>query len=293
MPYEQPPTDNCFFLDKIPVEIRLQIYEYLVVANEPLKGRTARNGARYGLSLPILRTNRQVYDEAQDLFFGKNTFYITSIPEDEISNKDKANYSVSENQQRFDPPLHPQRWDQLRHLAVDLVYYPGKTNSVDTPREARDSKPSDPGATAYISSLTTLLSTTGPTLHSFTLTACVSESFCARKSLISFFICDRNAPFVHALAAIPLGAVPVKFEFPDCFYHVDVKPGLFVSKSILLLACQVMFCQSQVRIDRLLEAFEGDKVGRREEEGRVERMDLGPYIGAVWPRRSKETGVVA
>lgn len=60
---------------------------------------------------------------------------------------------------------------------------------------------------------------------------------------------------------------------------MDFERDVFLKKSILLLACQVMFCQSQVRIDQMLKAFE---MGEMVDGPVIEKTDLGPYVGGAW-----------
>jgi hypothetical protein len=286
-------TTVCHFLDRLPPELRLAVYEYLVVTKEPLKGIPARNDHDYGLNLDILRTNRQIHEEAKSLFYGKNTFYITSIPATETAKPDPKDTAPSENQAGFEPPLHPSIWSLLRHLTADLIYLPltvPKSPPVHTWR------PIDAGAQAYITALTSLLQSTGPKLLAFSLSADIQPTYDIKKSLTSFFLCDRDRGFARALAGLAVERVDVGFEFQDCYWRERVGVDLFLGRSILLLACQVFFCQSQVRIDNLLKRFERegqggverDADGERAKEVKEVRTDLGPRVGKTWPGRAED-----
>ncbi|KAH7116777.1 hypothetical protein B0J11DRAFT_100726 [Dendryphion nanum] len=297
---------KCFFLDVLPAELRIAIYDLLVVSDQPLRGQSARDEThQHNLDLTILRTNRQIHAEALDTFFCKNTFYITSIPEDTApptaslsltDKEDDENADQNDEQEQetppptlprtlgqFDPPLPPSTWSKIRNLTIDLLFHPSQP--VTATNFPMGWKPNDPGAAAYIGTLIRILSSLSPSLQTLSLTAEVRDPFCARKCLVSFFMCDRDRSFARALASVTspkIGTVPMSFEFPDCYYRTEVRKDVFLSKSILLLACQVMFCQSQVRIDELLAAFEDGRLkampvrDRADLKGLVER---GAWVG--------------
>jgi hypothetical protein len=286
---------KCSFLDKLPPELRLTIYEYLVISPSPLKGKTARKAnEKTGMNLNILRVNRQIHKEALPLFYGKNTFYVSSIPDSPPST---TQISAPEKQLElgllgtFDPPLPRSNWSLIRHLTINMLYLP-ETLVSEPSADGIGWKPIDPGATAYISLLVSLLQNCTSRLLSLTLVADVPTEFDAKKCLVSFFMCDANISFSSALANLGINEhgregllkkVFLAFEFPDCYLRMSVEPVVFMKKSILLLACQVMLCQSQVRVMRLLGEF--DK-GRVEEEVEVvseeRRTDLGPLVGSKW-----------
>ncbi|CZR65104.1 uncharacterized protein PAC_15004 [Phialocephala subalpina] len=85
---------KCFFLEKIPVELRNLVYEYLLV-NKILASPKSINRVytqdhdllmidhiyeqRYGLSLAILRTCHKIYQEASQVLYGSNTFILESF----------------------------------------------------------------------------------------------------------------------------------------------------------------------------------------------------------------------
>lgn len=65
---------SCPFLDLLPAEIRLEFYTYLLTFSAPLKLRQVVPGSR---DLAILRTNRQIHDEASEVLFELNTIVVT------------------------------------------------------------------------------------------------------------------------------------------------------------------------------------------------------------------------
>jgi hypothetical protein len=280
-----PNGDICYVLDKLPPELRLQIYEYLVVANEPIRGRTSRGTRHYGLSLAILSVNKQINAEAKSLFYGKNTFYISSTPktrtEDSVETQKGNERDVASSLilDRVDPPLPPSTFALLRHLTIDLIYYPTTATTSSTCFW----KPNDPGCADYIASLIQLLQAVSPTLLSLSLTAEFRQEFRVRKCLISFYMLDRNYNFLSKLSALTLhssnGMIPIGFEYPDCYYRTEVRKEVFEKKSLLLLACKVMFFQSQCKIDKLVAQFEEGKV---KEMPPTERQDLGPLMMKSW-----------
>ncbi|ORY12315.1 hypothetical protein BCR34DRAFT_563899 [Clohesyomyces aquaticus] len=281
--YATMPIDKCHFLDTLPLELRLIVYEEVLLANTPLQGRVSRKDTKYGLSPSLLAVNQQIYQEAHQIFFGKNTFIITSIPEDENT---LALTSASPSAKlhalgQFDPPLRPARWSSLRHLTIDLLYYPAKAPT-QRPRfepwnDAFKVK-NEPAAAGYIGNIVSLLRVSGSHLQSFSLSACVNDHFCARSSLVSFCVCDRNKAFLTALAGVQVKKMPFRFDFAESYYHAELRSDYFVKKSILLLACQVMFCQSQVRIDRMLALFENGVLRVEDREKGKEKTDLTPYV---------------
>ncbi|CAD6443818.1 74e68f26-9f09-417a-bcb2-879139476eac [Sclerotinia trifoliorum] len=74
---------ECPFLHVFPLEIRLKVYEYLLVRKilgmAQSVTQTSRFGAdlKYDLCPEVLRLCRQIYKEALPFLYGKNTFYIS------------------------------------------------------------------------------------------------------------------------------------------------------------------------------------------------------------------------
>ncbi|KAF2202095.1 hypothetical protein GQ43DRAFT_9343 [Delitschia confertaspora ATCC 74209] len=270
-------TNNaCPFLQKLPLEIRLDIYEYLLIEDESLRGRDAREKKHYGFSLAILRVNRQISLEAHDVFLGKNTFFV-SARSNHINDRITA-----DNYGAIDPPLASRCWGGVRHLTLDLMYYPENVTTADLDRDC----------VAYLTNLTQLLRAAAPRLRSLSISACMAENFNARRSLITFFMCDRESAFMRTLSSITsVASIPIKFDFPDSFYHVSLKPAALQKRSILLLACQVMFCQSQYRIDRLLKCF--DDGGLMNVPKNLPKYDLTSMVEKANENREREKAEMA
>lgn len=162
------------------------VYDHLVVANKPLLGRSApvpgREDRKHGLNLAILRVNRQIHDEARAIFYGKNTFAITSASAaklDEVNCKyEAARLADIRKYSRkvpsvIDPPLPPTAWPFLRKLTIDLLYHPRIGEAYYC--ECSGQEGSHAGCTAYFSALTSLLTITAPTLLALDLTVNVTH----------------------------------------------------------------------------------------------------------------------
>jgi hypothetical protein len=103
-PQQQSSQPNCAFLDTLCYDVRHMIYEQLLVANGPLKmwdraprplskhnmmwharGGPPESMDRIGdwttLSTDILRTCRQIYEEAMPVLYGKNNFALVHAPD--------------------------------------------------------------------------------------------------------------------------------------------------------------------------------------------------------------------
>jgi hypothetical protein len=282
---------TCPLLEKVPTEVRLAIYEHIVVANEPLKGKIARKGARYGLDLAILRVARQVYREARDVFYARNTFSVSAVPEQQDGEYLKTAGS-------FEPPLPCRDWPLLRNLSIDLVYYPQYSmldhanSQVFPPVYGDDWKPAFGCAEKYIQSLTSMIGAATPSLQYLRLEAVVEESYSARMALISFLICERERGFQNALVALKernnIQTLPFHFEFCDSFYNVEVEPEDLARESMLNLAGKVMFCQSQWRFDLLMYQYQMGEVGqeyiKRDMKGVKggDKLNLAPIVGAMF-----------
>lgn len=74
-------------LFSLPVEVRLQIYEKVLVLSEPIIFVADKGPAlpplflrqKYGLSPTLLRTNRKVYEETRPLLYSKNCFKFPDV----------------------------------------------------------------------------------------------------------------------------------------------------------------------------------------------------------------------
>lgn len=92
--------DDCYFLSRLPGELRTVIYEYILRFDRPLKLRQIVAGSK---NTSILRTNRQIYHEALPVLYDTNNILVTR--------NDFCQYT--------DPDLQtPLRRDQVRHLLV-------------------------------------------------------------------------------------------------------------------------------------------------------------------------------
>jgi hypothetical protein len=80
----------CIFFDKFPLEVRRDIYKYLLV--NPMLGHSEMENHSYGdngqskyieydLSPSLLLTCRQMYIEAADVLYGCNTYYLYCFPD--------------------------------------------------------------------------------------------------------------------------------------------------------------------------------------------------------------------
>lgn len=67
-------SQPCFFLERLPVELRREIHTYLLTFSSPLKLRQVIPGSR---DLAILRTSRQIHDEALAVLYELNTIMVT------------------------------------------------------------------------------------------------------------------------------------------------------------------------------------------------------------------------
>ena len=66
--------EECRFLELLPFELRLRIYEELLQFNGPIKLRQVIPGSK---NVSILRTNRQIHDEARPVLYDLNTIIVT------------------------------------------------------------------------------------------------------------------------------------------------------------------------------------------------------------------------
>ena len=81
-------SSSCYFLDrKTPIEIRIQIYRYMLfnpslaefssVKKEDQFGATAS----YGLTPKVIATCKQIYQEASEVLYKDNTFFMAFVPQ--------------------------------------------------------------------------------------------------------------------------------------------------------------------------------------------------------------------
>lgn len=91
---------NCPLLDRLPVELRLHVYELLLTFTAPIKLRCIVPGSR---NLSLLRTCRQIHTEALSVLHDLNTIVITR--NDFCPNTDSTLKT-------------PVNWEYVRHLRV-------------------------------------------------------------------------------------------------------------------------------------------------------------------------------
>ncbi|KAI4646531.1 uncharacterized protein J4E79_010594 [Alternaria viburni] len=268
-------TTRSPFLDILPPELRLHIYTHLLVAPSSIKGSVARQDTKYDLHTAILRTNKQIHHEARSVFFGKNTFYITSIPPTP-SRKDAIDDEQQEEEGSgaFEPPLQLTDLPLVRHLEVDLLYYP---TSMTTSLDSRDGiwKPVCTGADRYTTSLSYLLSTVSPSLLSLKICAdtrryvgsttgqdahALSDKFKAdterlqvQKLLTGFYMADSNTLFKKAMKDLLVRDITLHFDFPESYFDFVVGRERLCGQSLVELAGQVLAARTEIRFKAALQ----------------------------------------
>ncbi|KAG9185321.1 hypothetical protein G6011_07865 [Alternaria panax] len=285
-------TTRSPFLDILPPELRLHIYTHLLVTPSSIKGPVARQDTKYDLHTAILRINKQIHHEARSVFFGKNTFYITSIPPTP-SNSNSSQDFVEEMEEEeeeeegsgaFEPPLQLTDLPLVRHLEVDLLYYP---NTMTTTRDSCDGvwKPVSIGAGRYTTSLSYLLSTVLPSLLSLTLCADTRryidnsisqdphristksetdlERLQVQKLLTGFYMAESNSHFKKALKDLLVRNVGLHFDFPESYFDFVVERERLCGQSLVELAGQVLAARSEIRFKAAMqEAGVGNEVAK-------------------------------
>lgn len=270
------------FLDMLPPELRVRIYDYLLVTDRPVKGISARRNIKYGLDTKILRVNKQISAEARNAFFGKNTFYVTSLPSQ--SDDDVEGCGA------FEPPLQVKDLPLIRHLEIDPLYYPKKLRTVP---DVGGWKPICPAAERYVMNLTDLLTFVKSTLLTLSFTADTrpyasfsdevfgalssddegadEASLDVKKVLTAFHMIERNHCFTKAISQLAaVRSVQVAFAFPESDFNFDVEKGELCKRGLLFLACQTVFARSEIKIKAMLEGLSDDGLDEVEEEEAME-----------------------
>ena len=289
-----PTTKKSPFLDTLPPELRLRVYSHLLVAPEPIKGPSARGTTRYGLSTAILRVNRQINAEARSAFFGKNTFYITSVrgtrcPSPSPNNHEDAGEEEEEGTGAFSPPLQLHDLPLVRHLEIDPLFYPTRQPSSSSGAGA---KTPCLAAQRYVLNLAYLLALVRPSLRSLSFTADARPYAVPQneeggegddegedgalnipKLLTSFHVIEGHVRFRKAVADLAaVKHIAVSFFFPESEFCFEVEKGELCRRGLLFLACQTVFARSEIGVRALLEGL-GDDDG-------VEDDGLGAFDGA-------------
>src|SRR5690242_16569083 len=264
-------------LDMLPPELRLRIYDYLLVADQPLKGVAARRNTRYGLDTKILRVNKQIHAEARNAFFGKNTFYITSLPSQSDDDLDGSG--------AFEPPLQARDLPLIRHLEIDPLFYPKK---LKTEPGVGGWKPICPAAERFIMNLTHLLGFVKSTLLSLSFTAdtrpyanfsdemfgalasddeSLDDSLDVKKVLTAFHVIEGNVRFRNAMSnLVAVRNVAVAFAFPESDFNYKVEKTELCNRGLLFLACQTVFARSEIKIKAMLDGLSEDELNEAEED---------------------------
>jgi hypothetical protein len=218
-----PPQQHSPFLDRLPPELRLQIYTHLLVTPLPLKGLHARGTTKYSLHTSILRTNHQIHTEALPIFLGKNTFHITSIPPS-LSPFSTTPQNL-EGDGALEPPLQLHHLDLVRSLEIDLLFYPPHLRIGSW---ADRWHPVSPGAKRYVTSLSFLLRAAThlqeleicADVRPYLSPACVSAGGVGvdyKKYITGFWAADGCERFRTALEGLKMD-VGLRFEFAEVGY---------------------------------------------------------------------------
>lgn len=284
-------------LDLLPPELRLHIYSHLLVAPVPLKGQQARGASRYNLQTSILRTNHQIYDEARPVFFGKNAFYITSSPST-TSTEDEVGSGA------FEPPLQLKDLSLVRHLQIDILFYPKILRVLTGPRYGGWT-PVCPAAERYIGSLTYLLSKVKRSLLSLRLCADTrrylssiaptdtdslneteEDELDVRKVLTGFHMADRIRAFKATLAISSIRTIELRFDFPESTFGFDIATNVLCKMNLASLAGQVLIARNDIEMKAALEELGEGQDGPIWEEGTVH---LWPSVTSSFQRQAVET----
>jgi len=230
----------------LPPDLRQRIYTHLLVSPTPLKGRIARQhqNEKCNLHTSILRVNKQIGNEAKHIFFGLNTFSISSVPPTQSQIDD------GEGSGAFEPPLQLKDLNYVRSLEIDLAY-------------------AGPGsAERYMTSLSFLLAHAKTSHTQLSLVGDARPhtspdgSLDHRAFLAGFHAATLSARFQAALTALPVQSVDVKFEFEDMRFDFDVRKEVLVGGewSLEWLAGQVLLKRVELGLGGILGEVE-DVVG--------------------------------
>ncbi|KAE8853615.1 hypothetical protein HRS9122_00607 [Pyrenophora teres f. teres] len=272
------------FLHVLPAELRLHIYTLLLVTPSPLKGPVARESTKYDLHTAILRTNKQIHAEARSIFFGKNTFYITSIPPPASADDGDD----TEGSGAFEPPLQLRDLPLVRHLQVDVLYYPRCMRRIMDPRTGVW-RPVSAGAERYITSLSYLLGAVESTLLSLKLCADTrrylddmasdrrnddgnskgtTDRLAFQKMLTGFYMADADALFRKTLAQLNVRDITLRFDFSEIYFDFTVMRQVLCQQSLVELAGQVLLMRNEIRTKAAMLDL-GDVVEEMPKEGVV------------------------
>lgn len=308
----------------LPPELRINIYEYLLVRQIPLKGRTARLDEKYDIHTSILRVNKQIHDEARSVFFGRNTFYLTSMPPLrpwKIYDYEKEEIVEEEGSGAFEPPLQLKDLPHVRHLHIDLLYYPNTTRYVRPGMRLRRQGLRErgrigpgviAGAHRYVKSLVYVLRTVQQTLLSLRVcadvrrigTEAISRSSTVKSDeyadeeeqpldfeavQLGFNAADASQFFASALSALSMQNISFYFDFADSYFAFQVAKDEISSRSLGFLMRQVSVARSEIRLKELLKEL-GDDDEEEEDYWRLTgggEFDSSGHIKLMWPSSYK------
>ncbi|KAH5044597.1 hypothetical protein HBI49_103490 [Parastagonospora nodorum] len=268
-------TTSTPFLSLLPPELRLQIYSQLLVAPTPLKGPTARQvyDEKYDIHTAVMRTNKQVYTEARHVFFGMNTFRISSIPPQNDSDEGSG---------AFEPPLQLQNLNLIRYLEVDLLYYQPTSRTTSRNHDG-GWKPMCNGADRYITSLSYLLGGVKENLRTIRLGADVrpyvrttneeENSLDISRFITGFQYADHSSRFKQAIAALPVRQLQLRFDFPETYFDFKVEKDVLNKWSWVYLAGQVALKKSEVELREIM-----GELGEEETAGVVDGIREGAVM---------------
>jgi hypothetical protein len=281
-------------LHTLPPELRLEIYTHLLTTPHPFFVCTARGAQKYNIHTAILRTCKQIHNEARHVFFSRNTFAITPLPSVSPayhrSPPNAAEKGETGDEEggllKFEPPLQQIDLPLLRHLSIDILYYP-KTLTIGTWSDDRGWLPIAPRAQEYITSISHMLSAVDANLRTLEITADVRPYTTpvllheygyvggrggvldVKKYLTGFYFADQNPAFGDAIAGLRnVKDVELRFEFKESWFRFTVTRDEVTERKLVGLAGEVL---------TMREAFEEvDRGGDVEKAGKVV-LD--------WPRR--------
>jgi hypothetical protein len=97
-------SDTSFPLMKLPIEFRVQVYRKLLLSKHALRMKDGSFPGATRLHIDILRTSRQVYDEAAEVLYTENEFCINHIDEDNpnASRVKRAKTNIPRTVRQFD-----------------------------------------------------------------------------------------------------------------------------------------------------------------------------------------------
>ena len=101
--------EPCFFLNSMPSELRLMVYEHLLVRPYPI---TSNTSTKQPLPLGILSVNRQIHNEAAAVFYGKNMLRIEPARDGEKTGESGKGF------------IAPRYRPLVRSLSLEILHCP-------------------------------------------------------------------------------------------------------------------------------------------------------------------------